>query len=432
MTYQDAVAFLYERLPMFQRLGAQAFKKDLSNTLKLCAYLGHPEHKFKSIHIAGTNGKGTTAHTLAAVFQSAAYKTGLYTSPHLKSFTERMRIDGQAIAEQEVVEFVSAHQAAILEIQPSFFELTVAMAFDFFARHQVDIAIIEVGMGGRLDSTNVITPELSVITRIGKDHQEFLGDTLEKIAVEKAGIIKPKVPVIISFRQEETEGVFRAKAKEVEAPLSFAQDKLNLQYITYSKEGINVEVSFTEQHEDLSGTYVFGLQGAYQEYNLPGILCALAQIRTLGFDLNKKHLEQGLKNVNALTGLRGRWQILGEDPLIVADTGHNEDAIKSNMQQISRTPHKRLHLILGFVRDKDMDAMFKLLPKDADYYFTQADIPRALSAVELQEYAKTQGINAPAFADVNMALVHARAVALAGDFIYIGGSTFVVAELNDL
>lgn len=430
MTYSEAVAFLYERLPMFQRIGAAAFKKDLSNIRALCSYLGHPERAFKSIHIAGTNGKGSTAHTLSAVLQSAGYKTGLYTSPHLKSFTERIRIDGQAIDETSVIDFVSAHRQAILDIEPSFFEVSVAMAFDYFAKSGLDIAVIEVGMGGRLDSTNIITPELSVITRIGLDHQQFLGDSLDKIAGEKAGIIKPGVPVVISVDQDETRDVFLEKAKIENAPIFFASDEIELFDIT----GLVGGHRFSYRIKNGGGVndLFFGLAGDYQRYNLPGILAAVNKLREMGYQISDEALRHGLKDVCLLTGLKGRWQILQQEPLVIADTGHNEDGITSNLAQLNSLSFERMHFVLGFVNDKDISKILGMFPKNASYYFTQADIPRALPVEQLHSLAKKLGLEGQCIPDVNKALAVALDAAGKNDIIYVGGSTFVVAEIEAL
>ncbi len=429
MLYDDAVAFLYERLPMFQRLGAQAFKKDLTNTLRLCTYLGDPQHRFKSVHVAGTNGKGTTAHSLAAVFQSAGYKTGLYTSPHLQSFTERIRVNGQTIPEKEVASFVEKHKEAILEISPSFFEVTVAMAFDYFASQKVDIAIIEVGMGGRLDSTNVIQPELSVITRIGLDHQEFLGDTLDQIAGEKAGIIKKDTSVVIGVNQPLTREVFLRKAQSLNAPIYFAEDEIKPEKIFFSRDGMHFIFEMPgEGRQEL----LLGLHGEYQRFNMPGIIKAILHLRDTGWNIPLAAIKKGLAEVSFLTGLRGRWQVIGQHPFIVADTGHNWDGLSSNLDQIRALPHQTTHYVLGFVRDKDLSSILKLFPKNAPYYFTQAAIPRALPVEELRELAASFGLEGHAYPDVNQALDGAKAKAGTNDMIYIGGSTFVVAELDNL
>ncbi len=430
MNFSEVVAYLYSQLPMFQRIGASAFKKDLSNTIALCEYLGNPHRKFKSIHVAGTNGKGSTSHSIAAVMQVAGYKTGLYTSPHLKSFTERIRVNGTEIPEDKVIEFVEKHKPFIEELKPSFFELTVAMAFDHFAQEQVDIAVIEVGMGGRLDSTNVIDPILSIITNIGFDHKEFLGNTLPEIAFEKAGIIKPNRPVVISQTQSETKDVFLKKALEGNAPIQFADviykiDKVSDQSAPGLYSVHNLESNSKE-------VIPFQLQGDYQRFNLPGILLAIDELKKLGFPINKEAIHLGLANVASLTGLRGRWQTLSHSPLTICDTGHNEDGIRMVVDQLQSLPKNRLHFVIGMVRDKDIDGVLNLLPKDAIYYFTQAQIPRALEAQELREKASNFQLFGEAYQEINAAIQAAKSNAANDDVIFIGGSTFVVAEIDEL
>jgi dihydrofolate synthase / folylpolyglutamate synthase len=428
MNYQETLDYLFNALPMFQRVGASAFKKDLSNTFALCAHLGNPERIIKSIHVAGTNGKGSTSHTLAAILQSAGYKTGLYTSPHLKSFTERIRINGQEITEEAVVDFVDANKSFLDELQPSFFEMTVALAFWYFAKEQVDIAIIEVGMGGRLDSTNVISPELSVITNIGWDHVQFLGETLPLIAGEKAGIIKPNVPVIISQTQEETSSVFLKKAQENQSQITFADHKIKLQKVT-SDAGL---AKYAVSKNGETHTLDYGLQGDYQIYNLPGILEAVDQLQQMGWMISEDSLQKGLKEVAQLTGLKGRWQILGENPIIIADTGHNEPGIRAILGQLESYSFEKLWMVIGMVQDKDISKILALLPKDAHYVFCQADLPRAMKAELLAEKAAELGLNGEVIPDVNKALQFARKNAGSNDLIFVGGSTFVVAEIEDL
>ena len=428
MNYQETIDYLFNALPMFQRIGASAFKKDLNNTLALCSHLGNPEKKFKSIHVAGTNGKGSTSHTLAAILQSAGYKTGLYTSPHLKSFTERIRINGGEITEQAVVDFVGANKSFLDEFQPSFFEMTVGLAFWYFAKEQVDIAIVEVGMGGRLDSTNVITPELSVITNIGWDHVQFLGETLPLIAGEKAGIIKPNVPVIISQTQEETTSVFLKKAQENQAQITFADQKIKLQKLS-SDAGL---ATYTVSKKGVSSVLDYGLLGDYQIHNLPGILEAVDQIREMGWEISEDSLRKGLKEVTLLTGFKGRWQILGENPKIIADTGHNEPGIRAILGQLESYPFENLWMVIGMVQDKDISKILALLPKTARFVFCQADLPRAMSASLLAEKAAEFGLNGEVISDVNEALQFARKNAGPNDLIFVGGSTFVVAEIENL
>ena len=396
---------------MYQRVGASAYKANLNNTINLLAELNNPEKKFKSIHVAGTNGKGSTSHMLASVFQTAGYKTGLYTSPHLKDFRERIKINGICIPEQIVVDFVEKNQALFDDIKPSFFEMTAALAFDYFAKEQVDIAIIEVGMGGRLDSTNVITPLLSVITNIGLDHTQFLGDTLEKIAAEKAGIIKPKVPVIIGETNEKTAPVFLEIAKQNHSEIVFADQH------------------FVETHGRASLHVDCDLQGIYQKKNIQTALAAVFSVKNQFEYLSESAIKKGLANVVKNTGLMGRWQIVGEKPLIVCDTGHNEDGIKQILQQIEQTPHRHLHAVFGVVNDKDVTTILSLLPKNATYYFCKANLPRALNEKDLQEQAQKFGLQGDAFPTVHEALETAKKSAHADDLIWVGGSTFVVADI---
>ena len=428
MNYQQTLDYLFNALPMFQRVGASAFKKDLSNTQALCKHLGNPEKKFKSVHVAGTNGKGSTSHSLASILQSAGYKTGLYTSPHLKSFTERIRINGIEIPEEEVVLFVKENKQFLEELKPSFFEMTVGMAFWYFAKEQVDIAIVEVGMGGRFDSTNVILPEVSVITNIGFDHVQFLGDTLPKIAGEKAGIIKPDVPVVISQTQTETTPVFQDKSKEVNAPITFADffwevKKLDseLGYATYSVRSKGKEFELK-----------MDLLGNYQKYNLPGILEAVHQLQLKSWNISDQSILEGLSNVISKTGLKGRWQQLGESPLVICDTGHNEAGIIEILSQIETYSFSKLWMVLGMVQDKDISKVLAMLPKKASYVFCEAKIPRALAADQLAAKAELEGLKGVVIPDVNEALEFARKNAAKDDLIFIGGSTFVVAEIEDL
>lgn len=432
MTYQETLDYLYNSLPMFQRVGASAFRKDLHNTLVLCAHLGNPEREIKTIHVAGTNGKGSTSHTLAAILQSAGYKTGLYTSPHLKSFTERIRINGQEMTEEAVVQFVAENKEFLDELKPSFFEMTVGMAFWYFVQQQVDIAVIEVGMGGRLDSTNVINPELCVITNIGFDHMQFLGETLPEIAAEKAGIIKAEVPVVISQIQKETTSVFIQKATEMNAPIVFAEDGFEIKRIgdrrSEEKYLAEFEVSSVSGIEILE----FGLTGNYQRYNLPGILEGVNQLKKLGWEISDDAKKKGLADVVTLTGLKGRWQVLGEKPMTIADTGHNEPGIREILSQLQTYTYNKLWMILGMVQDKDISKILTLLPKEATYVFCNAEIPRAMPAAQLAEKALSFGLKGETLPDVNEALNFARKNAGPDDLIFVGGSTFVVAEIDDL
>lgn len=428
-SYPEVLKYLYDNLPMFQRVGSSAYKKDLSNTLRLCEILGNPQRRFKSIHVAGTNGKGSTSHMLASILQTSGYKTGLYTSPHLKSFTERIRINGRDISEAFVLEFVNFIKPAIEEINPSFFEITVAMAFEYFAREKVDVAVIEVGLGGRLDSTNVITPEVSVITNIGWDHKDILGDTLEKIAWEKAGIIKPKVPVVISERQESIDQIFLEKARECNSQIHFASD--DFRYVRHERlEKITYDVYY---HEDLIFRDLYiPLQGYYQQKNLSGVLKTIEILDHSSWGVTASGVIDGLANVVVNTGLKGRWQQLGTRPLTICDTGHNIDGISEVIKQIKAQRFQKLHFILGVVRDKELEPILEILPVDALYYFCEAKIPRAMKADELAAKAEARGLRGKVINDVNRALAQARADASADDMIFIGGSTFVVAELENI
>ncbi len=405
MNYAQTLKYLYSHLPMYQRIGATAYKADLNNTIAICKFLGNPENKFRSVHIAGTNGKGSVSHMLAAVLQSAGYKVGLYTSPHLKDFRERIKIDGKMITEKKVTDFVEKYKRDFEKINPSFFEWTVGLAFDHFVKEKVDIAIIETGLGGRLDSTNVITPLLSIITNISYDHQNLLGDTLEKIAQEKAGIIKKDGVVIISETQEEIKNVFEKKAKEEKALLLFTQDHIS---------GI----------KDIE----YGLKGIYQKKNIPTVILTSEVLHQLGFAIDSKSVSKGLKEVVRLTGLRGRWDVLSKQPLIVADIAHNEAGIKEVFTHVKLTPHKKLHVVFGTVNDKDLSKILPLLPKNAIYYFCKADIPRALDATLLASEAGKHDLKGEVYSSVKKALASAKKNASSKDFILITGSAFVVAE----
>ena len=430
MNYQETLDYLFNALPMFQRVGASAYKADLTNTIALCTHLGNPQNHFKSIHVAGTNGKGSTSHALASIFQAAGYKTGLYTSPHLKSFTERIRINGDEINKDDVVEFVATHKDFLDQLQPSFFEMTVGLAFWYFAKHEVDIAIIEVGMGGRLDSTNVISPELCVITNIGLDHTQFLGDTLPLIAGEKAGIIKQGVPVIVSHTQKEIQAVFLQKTAEMQASLVFADQQWE---VTRTPNPDASQLArFQVKGRTDAFELEFGLRGDYQRYNLPGILEAVEQMRKQGWNLTKEALHLGLARVSEQTGLKGRWQILQTQPLTIADTGHNEAGIVEVVNQLKKYPYSQLWMVIGMVNDKDISKVLDLLPKDATYIFCQANIPRAMDAHELASKALEKGLKGEVISKVTDAIEFARKNAGADDLIFIGGSTFVVAEIEDL
>lgn len=407
MTYQEAEAWLLN-LQAYYKVGKVAYHPGLVGIERLCDAIGNPHKQFKTVHVAGTNGKGSSSHMLASVLQEAGYKTGLYTSPHLKSFTERMRVNGRPISEEGVAAFVEHYKTAIEEIQPSFFEVTVAMAFDCFANEQVDIAIIEVGLGGRLDSTNIITPEVSLITNIGLDHTDLLGDTRELISAEKAGIIKPGIPVVIGETHRETEAVFKRIASERDAPIIFADQ---------------------QRHEK---EYALDLKGNYQQLNLSGALEVIGQLRQLGWTLAEPDVEKGLSSVVMNTGLKGRWQKLSDSPLTICDTGHNIDGIQLLINQLKALTYEQLYLILGFADDKDVDEVLKLLPAGAKLTFCGFSQLRAMTTDALKAKAEQAGFNAERAEDVNTALEMVRAKAGENDLIFVGGSTFVVAELNEL
>ena len=402
MNYQETLDYLFSKLPMYQRQGVAAYKADIGNIVAASKYLGNPHTQFKSVHIAGTNGKGSTAHMLTSVLQEAGYKVGLYTSPHLKDFRERIKINGEKISENSVIKFVDQNKIAFENISMSFFEFTVAMAFDYFADQQVDIAIIETGLGGRLDSTNIINPELSIITNIGLDHTNLLGNTLEKIATEKGGIIKENTPIIIGRKQKETNTIFQNIAKEQNALLMYSEPQQN---------------------------YATDLKGKYQKENINTTITAIAQLQVQGWSINSSNIEQGLLKIVANTQLLGRWQTLSKIPHIICDTGHNEDGIQQICKQLKNTNYKQLHFVFGTVNDKNLDSILSHLPKKASYYFCQANIPRAMNATELKLQAENFRLKGNVFTSVKQALNKAKDNANASDLIFVGGSTFVVAEV---
>lgn len=421
--YDEALEWLFRQLPMFSRIGAAAYKPGLDTSLALDSYFGHPHRRFRSIHVGGTNGKGSTSHSLAAVLQSQGYKTGLYTSPHLADFRERIRVDGEMIPRRAVTDFVERFRVSGYEGHPSFFELTMMMAFDWFACQEVDYAVIEVGMGGRLDSTNIITPIGCVITNISKDHTQFLGDTLPKIASEKAGIIKRGIPVVIGEAEGEVHRVFADKAVETGAPIRFAQEETALPD-TSSLEGVTLPSGLK---------FDYDLKGDYQKANLRTVLAAIQMLRGTGVEISDKSIAEGLANVSRLTGLAGRWMRLSENPLAIADTGHNEAGLRYNFAQLERlrteVPGRRLHIVAGFVADKDVDHILPLFPREASYYLTQAQIPRAMPVEELVRKAAACGITGNMYGTVPEAWHAALAAAGTDDLIYVGGSTFIVADL---
>ena len=428
MNYLQTIEYLFSRLPMYSRIGAAAFKKDLTNTITLCEYLGNPHKEFKSIHIAGTNGKGSVSHMLAAILQTAGYKTGLYTSPHLKDFRERIKVNGDEISEKFIIAFTEKIKPLIEDIEPSFFEITVAMAFDYFAEQKVDVAVVEVGLGGRYDSTNIITPDLSVITNIGWDHMNILGDSLEKIAFEKGGIIKDGVPVIIGEMIPETKSIFDNISAEKNAPLHLATEKRNVAGWEWEKHELIVEVA--EQGKTDHKKYHLDLPGIYQSKNLLTVLEACSVLKELGYKLNEEDTRQGLQKAKKITGLHGRWEIIHENPTIILDVGHNEDGIKQIIQQIELTKHHDLHIVIGMVKDKEIDTVLSLLPPSANYYFTQAHIPRALPAETLKEQAGNFNLTGKIIIDVNEAIKEAKSKAHKDDLVLVCGSVFLVGEVN--
>jgi dihydrofolate synthase/folylpolyglutamate synthase len=411
---------------MYQRIGKAAYKANLDNTIALDKHFESPHKNYKTIHVAGTNGKGSVSHMLTSVLMAAGYRVGLYTSPHLKDFRERIRVNGEMITENYVIDFVEIHSKLFDKIKPSFFEMTVAMAFDYFAKQKVDVAVIEVGLGGRLDSTNIITPELSIITNIGLDHIDLLGDTLQKIAIEKAGVIKGNIPVVINQRQEEVKDIFLQRSKELNAPITFADStyKILTKMIVDTSQVFTVEGANGVIYNNLN----LDLLGGYQGVNLVGVLASIDILNQRGFNICIANMYDGLSNVTTKTGLLGRWQVLGHSPQVVCDTGHNVDGINLVVEQIANTPHEKLHMVIGMVGDKNIDGMLSLLPSGATYYFTRASIPRAIDEKALAAQAAKYGLNGKSYPTVNEAISQAKQNANINDLIFIGGSTFVVAD----
>lgn len=432
MNYKQTLEYLYSSLPMFHRIGSAAYKPNLDNTIALCRLLGNPEDKFRSVHIAGTNGKGSTSHMLASVLQEAGLKVGLYTSPHLKDFRERIKINGKMISREDVVEFVNGHKEDFEKIRPSFFEMTVGMAFDYFAKKKVDIAVIEVGLGGRLDSTNVITPLLSVITNISYDHMNLLGDSLEKIAEEKAGIIKKNNIILIGEKQEEVRKVFERKAAEEDCYITYSEDLFRVSGAAQVKEGKAwmLEAEFTWPDTDERTIVRCGLPGMYQEKNLQTVLAAAYILKLLRhIPIDREQIKDGIEKVVKNTGLKGRWQILEEKPITIADTAHNEAGIDLVVKELKKVPHKKMHIVLGAVNDKDIGKILDLWPRKATYYFCKPDIPRGLPAEELRRLAKAKGLKGASYPSVKEAYRAAKENASGKDLIFVGGSTFVVGEV---
>lgn len=427
MNYKKTLDFMFSQLPMFQRTGKAAYKANLDNTLALDAYFESPHKEFKSIHVAGTNGKGSVSHNIASVLQSAGYRVGLYTSPHLKDFRERIKINGEPISENEVVNFISQNLDVIKEIKPSFFEMTVALAFDYFARQSVEYAVIEVGLGGRLDSTNIITPILSVITNISLDHTNLLGISLEEIAKEKAGIIKSGIPVVVGEEQLLVDRVFMNRAKQVEAPITFASKKMHVVDCNIENDACVYQIYCGKEikYPDLKSD----LLGVYQQKNMVTTLSALDKLAERGVKIDRDAIYNGLERSALQTGLRGRWQILQKDPLIICDTGHNEAGIKDVIGQLNNTSYDRLHIVIGMVEDKNVETVLSHLPHDASYYFTRASIPRALDEQDLARIAGRYDLKGECYVTVRDALDAAVAKSSQNDLVFVGGSTFVVAEI---
>jgi dihydrofolate synthase/folylpolyglutamate synthase len=428
MTYKETLDFLFRSLPMFSRVGVSAFKKDLTNTLRLCEFIGNPQQNFKTIHIAGTNGKGSTSHMLAAILQSAGYKTGLYTSPHLKDFRERIKVNGEMCTESFVIDFTNRIQPLIQEIQPSFFEITVAMAFEYFALAQVDIAIIEVGLGGRLDSTNIITPELSIITNIGWDHMNLLGNSLEMIAFEKAGIIKESIPVVIGEYTSITRPIFEKKAAESHAKILWANEERWVSDFNIAAHHIDIQV--VEKRNDERTNYQLDLPGIYQTKNLLTVLSAIDILNQQNWNISHTTIQKALAHIKKLTGLHGRWEVIQEKPLLVLDVAHNEDGIKQIVRQIELIAAQEIHIVIGMVKDKEIDRVLDLLPKNAHYYFTKAPIPRALDENILMQEANKRKLIGNCFPLINDAVQNALYHAKEDDLVLVCGSVFVVGEVK--
>ena len=422
MTYQETIDYLFNSTPLFQNVGKDAYKEGLDNTHLLDEHFGHPHRMFKTIHVAGTNGKGSCSHTLAAILQSAGYKVGLYTSPHLVDFRERIRINGVPVSQEYVIGFVENHRSFFEPLHPSFFELTTAMAFNYFAEQQVDVAIIEVGLGGRLDCTNIIRPDMCVITNISFDHVQFLGDTLAKIASEKAGIIKPNTPVVIGETTPETKPVFAQKAAQENAPIHFAEEE---QLLVSSLQQKGKNYYWTRDYPHLEGE----LGGLCQVWNTNTLMSAIRVLQNIGYNIKESHVREGFAHVCTLTGLMGRWQKIQEQPLMICDTGHNKGGIQYIVQQLSYQKYDRLHIVIGMVNDKDIRGVLDMLPRNAIYYFTKASVNRALNEKEVQRLAGEAGLHGETYPSVKEAVEAAKNNASAEDFIFVGGSTFVVADL---
>lgn len=427
MNYEETINYLFTFLPMFQRIGAAAYKADLSNTIALMEALDNPQNKFKSIHVAGTNGKGSTSHLLASLLREKGLKVGLHTSPHLKDFRERIRVNGVMVEKNWVVDFVEKNKSIIEEIQPSFFETAVAMAFKYFEEQKVDIAFIEVGMGGRLDSTNVLSPLLSVITNISFDHTQFLGKDLASIAREKAGIIKDNTPVVIGQTQEETAPVFIKRAKEHNSRIIFADQIYSIRNPLHKDTKLFVDIY--KKDDLLYKNLVSMLSGNYQLKNIATVICAIEELGNIGFKFSEEEIRAGFLNLQTNAPLMGRWQTLSTNPLTICDTGHNKDGLTYVIEQINQTPHNNLHFVLAMVGDKDIDKVISMLPKNAYYYLSKADIPRGLEIEVLSKKIEQVGLNYSSFPSIREALFIAQKNAKNNDLVFVGGSTFTVAEV---
>jgi dihydrofolate synthase/folylpolyglutamate synthase len=429
-SYQETLDFLYSRLPMFHRIGAAAYKDNLDNTLALSNLTGRPEQSFPSIHIAGTNGKGSVSSLIASILQESGLKVALFTSPHLKDFRERIRVNGSMIPKAEVVRFVKQYRKEFESIEPSFFEWTFSLAMSYFAAEKPDIAVVETGLGGRLDSTNIITPVLSLITNIGWDHMSLLGDTLEKIATEKAGIIKPLIPVVIGESQAGCDKVFTQFARDNKSQIVFADQRYNAERFTFSiKPSPSLTMDVFREGELWLSNLKSSLAGLYQLKNTPAVMMACEMLNELGYEISEEHIRSGFAKVTTNTGLRGRWQMLRKKPLTLCDTGHNLNGLREVVRQLRLIPHEQLHIVLGMVVDKDLDQILEILPRQAVYYFCKPDIPRGLDAETLAAKALEAGISGSIHESVQAALQSATEKADAADLIFVGGSTFVVAEV---
>lgn len=425
MTYQETIEYMYSRMPLFQMVGSSAYKVGLDSMMAFDGRLGHPHRSFRCVHVGGTNGKGSTSHTIASILQSSGLKVGLFTSPHLKDFRERIRVNGEKVPEQFVIDFVEKHKDFVEKAFPSFFEVCVAMAFDFFRSEAIDVAVVEVGLGGRLDSTNIISPDLCVITNISLDHTNILGDTELQIASEKAGIIKEGVPVVVGEADGEVRALFEKVAREKAAPIYFA-DEYDVKSV--ETEGVTFDASLMSLEVD-GERLETPLCGEYQKHNMATVKCAVRRLREVGFEISESAEREGYRETVAQTQLLGRWQKIGEAPTVICDTGHNVGGIKYIVEQLKKTPHNHLHVVFGMVGDKDVSNVLELLPKEAYYYFTKAGIKRAMDEKRLQELACEKGLKGDAYRTVNEALFAAKNRAMVDDLIYVGGSTYVVAEV---